>query len=123
MLAPVADAGGIAAPAGTGQLARRLVSSSRSHFDLPAPTAFRLAAEAALRRQLPVMAVALCRGAAAVLLQTGFLISAAPLAAEPRPDQPDGRLRRLFSFESAIEAGKSRGQAEVVSAALRCGAR
>ena len=108
---------GVAAPAGTGRLARQLVVFF-AHADMPPATAFRLAAEAALGTMLPVMAVALFCGAAAVLLQTGFLISTAPLRPDLGRINPMSGLRRLFSFQSAIEAGKSVIKLVVTLAAL-----
>lgn len=97
---------GVAAPAGTGQLTRRLAVFF-AHATMPPAMAFRLAAEAALSTILPVTAAALFCGAAAVLLQSGFLFSAAPLRPNLSRINPVAGLRRLFSFQSAIEAGKS----------------
>lgn len=108
---------GAAAPAGSGQLARRLAVFF-AHVSMPPAVAFRLAAEAALGTMLPVMAATLLCGAAAVLLQTGFLISAAPLRPDLSRISPKAGLRRLFSFQSAIEAGKSVIKLVVTMAAL-----
>jgi flagellar biosynthetic protein FlhB len=107
----------VAAPAGSGRLARQLVVFF-AHADMPPATAFRLAAQAALGTMLPVMAVALFGGAAAVMLQTGFLISTAPLRPDLGRINPIAGLRRLCSFQSAIEAGKSAIKLVVTMAAL-----
>jgi flagellar biosynthesis protein FlhB len=97
---------GVAAPAGTGHLAHQLAFFF-THITMSPQTAFRFAAEAALGTMLPVMGVALFCGAAAVLLQSGFLISAAPLRPDFARINPVAGLRRLISFQSLIEAGKS----------------
>lgn len=85
---------------------------------MPASIALRRAALVALGGMLPIMAVALCSGAAAVLLQTGFLFSAAPLRPNFSRINPLSGLRRLFSFQSAIEAGKSVVKLAVTMAVL-----
>jgi flagellar biosynthesis protein FlhB len=108
---------GTAAPAGAEHLVRQLVVFF-THLTMSPQTAFRLATEAALGTMLPVMAVALFCGAAAVLLQTGFLISAAPLRPNFGRINPVAGLRRLLSFQSVIETGKSIAKLAVTLAAL-----
>jgi flagellar biosynthesis protein FlhB len=97
---------GMAAPNGSGRLAHHLAVFF-AHLTMSPAKAFRLAADAALGAMLPVMVATLFCGAAAVLLQTGFLISVAPLRPDLSRINPKAGLRRLFSFQSAIEAGKS----------------
>lgn len=108
---------GIAAPAGTGHLARQLMVFF-THVDMSPQAAFRLAVEAALGTMLPVMAVALFCGGAAVLLQSGFMISLAPLRPDFARINPVAGLRRLISFQSLIETGKSIAKLAVTLAAL-----
>ncbi len=96
----------VAAPVGSGRLARRLAGFF-VHFSMSPAIGLRQAAEAALSNMLPVMVVALVSGAAAVLLQTGFLFSAAPMRPRLNRISPAAGLRRLFSLGSAGEAGKS----------------
>jgi flagellar biosynthesis protein FlhB len=108
---------GVAAPAATGHLARQLAVFF-THLTMSPQMAVRLAADAALGTILPVMGAALFCGAAAVLLQTGFLISAAPLQPDFGRISPVAGLRRLISFQSAIEAGKSIIKLAVTLAAL-----
>jgi len=108
---------GIAAPAATERLVRQLAVFFM-HITMSPQTAFRLATEAALGTMLPVMAVALFCGAAAVLLQTGFLISAAPLQPNFGRINPVAGLRRLISLQSLIEVGKSIAKLAVTLAAL-----
>ena len=105
-----------AATTGT-QLAQRL-TVFLIHFDLADPTAIRLAALAALRATMPILGVATVVGAGAVLLQTGFLLSATPLAPSLGRISPMAGLRRLFSVDSAIEAGKALVKLTVIAAAL-----
>lgn len=99
------------------QLARRL-TIFLIHFDLSDAAALRLAGLAALHAALPIMAVALLAGAASVLLQTGFLISAAPLRPNLGRISPIAGVRRLLSLDSAMEAGKSLARLAIIAVAL-----
>jgi flagellar biosynthetic protein FlhB len=105
-----------AAETGT-QLAHRLIVFL-IHFDLSDPTAIRLAALAATRASIPILGVTSVVGVGAVLLQTGFLLSAAPLVPSLGRISPIAGLRRLLSVDSAIEAGKSLVKLVVIAAAL-----
>ncbi|HVB69384.1 MAG TPA: EscU/YscU/HrcU family type III secretion system export apparatus switch protein, partial [Acetobacteraceae bacterium] len=85
----------MAAPAEAHALAMRLSILFR-RFDLSPAAALRLAALAVLAAVLPVVGAALLAGSAAVLLQTGFLLSFTPLAPDPSRLSPGAGLRRLF---------------------------
>jgi flagellar biosynthetic protein FlhB len=86
-----------------------------AHADRIEPmVALRMAAEAVVVGAAPVVLAALAAGAAAVLLQTGFLVRLH--AASPDFSRLDPRrgLKRIFSVTSLIESGKSLAKVTVV---------
>ncbi len=95
------------------QLASLLQQPDRSDGE-----ALQLAGLAGLHAALPLMLAPLLAGAAAVFLQTGFLISAAPLAPDLQRINPARGLARLFSRDSIIEAGKSLAKLAAVAIVL-----
>lgn len=56
---------------------------------------------------LPVAAGALIGGAAATLVQTGFLLRVAALMPDPARINPLAALKRLFSMDSVVELGRT----------------
>ena len=96
----------LAGPDVSRDLALRLSILFR-RFDLSDAAALRLAALAGLRALAPAAGAALVAGAGAVLLQTGFLVSFAPLKPDPGRLSPAAGLRRLFGADAAVEALKA----------------
>ena len=107
----------MAVPAATVQFVHRLAPFF-TRFDMPPGTAVRLAALATLHMTLPFVAVALAAGAGAVLLQTGFLLSFAPLRPDLHRISPAAGLRRLLSPQSLMDAAKSIVKVAVTAAVL-----
>ena len=107
----------LAAPAEAHALALRLSILFR-RFDLPPAVALQLAVFAALRAIAPVTAAALLAGAAAVLVQTGFLLSLTPLKPDPSRLSPAAGVRRLLGVESAVEGVKALAKLAAMSAAV-----
>ncbi len=112
----------LAAPGEAHALALRLAILFR-RFDLAPAAAVRLAALAAFRALAPVIGATLLAGAGAVLVQTGFLLSAAPLKPDPSRLSPAAGLRRLFGAESAIEGVKALARLAAMGAAVWYGLR
>lgn len=79
--------------------------------------AMRAAASAALLLAGPVAAGVLAASAASVLLQTGFLLSAAPLAPDLTRISPVAGAKRLFGLSNLVEAGKSVAKLGLLAAA------
>lgn len=79
--------------------------------------ATRLAALTAVRAAGPMLALVLLAGALGVLVQTGFLLSPQPLRPQLARVSPAAGLRRLFSLDSVVEAGRSVAKLLVVGAA------
>ncbi len=96
----------MAAPGEARALALRLSILLRRP-DLPPAAALRLAALAALDAVAPLAGAALLVGAAAVLLQTGFLFSFTPLRPNASRLSPGAGLRRVFGADGAIEGLKA----------------
>ncbi|MGE0223901.1 MAG: flagellar biosynthesis protein FlhB [Acetobacteraceae bacterium] len=82
--------------------------------DLAGAEGIRLAARAAVHGAMPFVLAALVCGVAAVLLQSGFLVTAKPLQPKPERLNPLAGLRRLFSADSLMEAGKSIAKIAVI---------
>jgi flagellar biosynthetic protein FlhB len=75
--------------------------------DLVGPDSLTLAGSALLRGIAPFVLAALAAGAAAVLVQTGFLLRPSALRPDLSRLDPRAGLGRLFGAEGAIEAVKS----------------
>lgn len=78
---------------------------------------FRIAGALWLQSVGPVAVAALAAGAGMVLIQTGFLINAAPLRPQLGRASPRAGLRRLMSAASFAETGKSVAKLLLLSAA------
>lgn len=96
----------LAAPAEARTLALRLSILFR-RLDLAPAEALRLASLAAVQAVAPIAAAALLAGAGTVLLQTGFLLSLAPLKPNLARLSVTAGLRRLLGADSAIEGAKA----------------
>jgi flagellar biosynthetic protein FlhB len=70
-------------------------------------TALHLAGKAILFGAAPVVLAALLAGAAAVLLQTGFLVQLHAAVPDPARLSPKRGLKRIFSVTALLESGKS----------------
>ena len=94
-----------------GAMARRLVSGLRPFLEQPhlldPLTAMRAAAAVGLGLVAPLVLVALCIGAGAVLLQTGFLIHTKALMPDFARISPGRGLARLLGTSTLIDAGKA----------------
>ncbi len=77
--------------------------------------ALRMAAEAIVIGAAPVVLAALLAGAAAVLLQTGFLIQLHSAAPDFARLSPKRGLKRIFSVTALIESAKSLAKIVVVT--------
>jgi flagellar biosynthetic protein FlhB len=98
-----------AAPSITRDLASRLsVFLAKAHtVHLEDGTAFRLAGMAWLHAAGPFVLATLLAGAAAVVVQTGFLFNPHALQPDISRVNPRAGLKRIFGPDSLIEAGKS----------------
>ncbi|HEX5325753.1 MAG TPA: flagellar type III secretion system protein FlhB [Acetobacteraceae bacterium] len=105
------------APSVSAALSRRL-AVFLTRPDLPNGLALRLASLAAFRAAAPLVGAALLAGAGAVLLQSGFMVSATPLRPDLHRISPAAGLRRLLGPQSAIEAMKSLVKLAVTGAVL-----
>lgn len=85
---------------------------------LAGPQGMRLAAEAALAAAAPFVLACAGAGAAAVLLQTGFLLHGQALAPRWSRLDPRAGLRRLLGAEGLAEAGRSLVKLAAVGLAL-----
>jgi len=99
----------LAGPAVARDLAMRLsVFMARAHeFDVAEGAALHAAGVAWLRGAAPFVLAALLAGAAAVLVQTGFVPNTKALRADVARISPRAGLKRLLSVDSLVEAGKS----------------
>jgi flagellar biosynthetic protein FlhB len=89
---------------------------SHAHMHaLVGPQGARHATLALLGAAGPFVLAVLLTGAAAVLLQTGFLLNATALRPQFNRISPGAGFRRLFSAESAVEGLKSLGKVAVLS--------
>ncbi len=101
-------------------LVQRLgVFLARSH-DLPSDggAVWRLAGLAWLAGSAPFVLAAMVGGAAAVLLQTRFLLSAKALRVDFSRVSPAAGLKRIFGADSLMEAGKSLAKIGVIGVVL-----
>ena len=94
------------APTLATRLAEQLAIPFR-HPDLAPTAAIRLLAAAAAGLLAPLLGAVLLAGALAVLLQTGFLVSAASLRPSLARLSPGAGLRRLFGADAVVEAIKA----------------
>ena len=90
-------------PGMTGRLSVFLSQADR----LDPEMALRIAAKAVLFGAAPVVLAALLAGAAAVLLQTGFLVQLHTAVPDPARLNPKRGLKRIFSVTALLESGKS----------------
>jgi flagellar biosynthetic protein FlhB len=98
-----------AAPATVGALGRGL-TLFLVHMDAPGligPEAFMLVGEALLRGIAPFVLAAMLAGAAAVLVQTGFLLRPSAMHPDFSKLSPAAGLKRIFGADGAMEAVKS----------------
>ena len=104
----------MAGPGMATDLARRMqVFLARPH-DLSATLAAQGAVLAWARSVAPLALAALAAGAAAVLLQTGFLFNLSGLAPDFGRLDPRRGLARLFSLDHVVESGKSLAKAAIL---------
>ena len=96
----------LVAPALATRFVARLAVPFR-HPQLAPAAAVRLLADAAAGLLAPLLGAVLLAGALAVLLQTGFLVSAASLRPSLARLSPGVGLRRLFGADSLVEAIKA----------------
>jgi flagellar biosynthetic protein FlhB len=110
----------VAGPDTLQSLIQRLsIFLARSHELVPAgPTVYRLAGSAWLNAAAPFVLAALVAGAAAVLLQTRFLLSAKALRFDFTRINPRSGLKRLLGPDALIEAGKSVAKIAVLAIVL-----
>ncbi|MEO8714641.1 MAG: flagellar type III secretion system protein FlhB [Acetobacteraceae bacterium] len=87
-------------------LFRALVEHAASE-DVSPRAAAHLAMLTLLRATGPILALALFAGAGAVLVQTGFMLSPAPLRPRISRISPAAGLRRLLGLDNLVEAGRS----------------
>lgn len=85
--------------------------------DAPPRAALRLAALTVVRTAGPLIALVLVAAAASVLIQTGFLLSTAPLRPKLERISPAAGVRRLLGLDNMMEAGKSIVKLAIVGAA------
>ena len=69
--------------------------------------ALRMAAKTVLFTAAPVVLASLVAGAAAILLQTGFLVQLHTAVPDPARLNPTRGLKRIFSMTALLESGKS----------------
>lgn len=81
-------------------------------------TAFRLAGLAWLHAAAPFVLAALFAGAAAVLVQTRFLLNSQAVRLDLSRISPRTGAKRLFGSDSLVEAGKSLAKIGVIGAVL-----
>ncbi|HEY3846869.1 MAG TPA: flagellar type III secretion system protein FlhB [Acetobacteraceae bacterium] len=109
---------------GTGSTAQGLaarLSAFLAHAGEPGmagPHAVDLACTALLRAAAPFVLAALLAGAAASLLQTGFIINGSALQPDLGRISPRAGLRRLLGRDNLVEAGKSLAKIAVMAFAL-----
>lgn len=96
----------LAAPALAHRLALRLSILLRRP-DLAPGAAIHLVVEAGAAALAPMIAAALAAGVLAVLVQTGFMLSTAPLMPDFSRLSPAAGLRRLVGLDAAVEAVKA----------------
>lgn len=96
----------LVAPALATRFVARLAVPFR-HPQLAPAAAVRLLADAAAALLAPLLGAVLLAGALSVLLQTGFLVSAASLRPSLARLSPGAGLRRLFGADSLVEAIKA----------------
>ena len=82
--------------------------------DVAPRAAAHLAMLTLLRAAGPMLALALLAGAAAVLVQTGFLLSLAPLRPRLSRISPAAGVRRLLGLDSLVEAGRSLAKLSII---------
>lgn len=85
----------------------RALTEHAAAEDVSPSAAAHLAMLTLLRAVGPVLALALAAGAAAVLIQTGFLFSAAPLRPRLSRISPAAGVHRLLGLDNLVEAGRS----------------
>ena len=109
----------LAGPAVLNDLASRIAMlfSHAGAFDGAEGVALRAAALAWGRGAAPFVLAALVAGVGAVVLQTGFVPNIHALRPEFGRINPRAGLRRLFSADSLIEAGKSLAKVTVLALA------
>ncbi len=118
-LAAVTLAMVIAAPGVAHELALRLsVFLARAHELTAGTPALRLAGMAWWRGAAPFVLAAMLAGAAAVLVQTRFLLSGKALKADFSRVSPRAGLKRLLGVESLVEAAKSLAKIAVLGVVL-----
>jgi flagellar biosynthesis protein FlhB len=97
----------MAAPPSAQALVRRLAVFLEQAHRLDPVAALREAGQATLAAAAPFVIAALLAGAAAILLQTGFLLNLSALMPDAARLAPSRGLKRLLSPAVVMEAGKS----------------
>jgi flagellar biosynthetic protein FlhB len=101
---------------GTAQVVVQRLSVFLAQADrLDPATALRMAAETVVIGAAPVIVAALLAGAAAVLLQTGFLVQLHSAAPDLARLDPKRGLKRIFSVAVLLETAKSVAKIAVVA--------